>query len=81
MSSAAADYIIMTATPMSMHVIDDFSLVQTKFVIQSHVIVMFLPSLFTPNYCQTIWTLKNDDNQHHTISNLYHNWLYQLQFK
>ncbi len=51
-SSAAVGYIvmsyIMTATPMSMHIIDEFSLVQTKFVIQSHVIAMFLPSLFTP---------------------------------
>ena len=52
MSSAAVGYIIMsyimTATPISMHVIDGFSLQQTKFVIQSHVIAMFLPSLFTP---------------------------------
>ena len=52
MSSAAIGYVvmsyIMTATPMSMHVIDGFSLEQTKFVIQSHVIAMFLPSLFTP---------------------------------
>lgn len=51
-SSAAVGYIvmsyIMTATPMSIHVIDGFSLEQTKFVIQSHVIAMFLPSLFTP---------------------------------
>jgi MFS family permease len=51
-SSAAVGYVIMsyimTATPMSMHVIDGFSLEQTKFVIQSHVIAMFLPSLFTP---------------------------------
>jgi predicted MFS family arabinose efflux permease len=51
MSSASVGYIvmsyIMTATPMSMHVIDDFSLIQTKFVIQSHMIAMFLPSLFT----------------------------------
>ncbi len=51
-SSATLGYIIMsyimTATPMSMHVIDGFSLTQTKFVIQSHVIAMFLPSLFTP---------------------------------
>jgi MFS family permease len=37
----------MTATPMSMHIIDGFSLEQTKSVIQSHVIAMFLPSLFT----------------------------------
>ncbi len=52
MSGAATGYVvmsyIMTATPMSMHVIDGFSLENTKFVIQSHVIAMFLPSLFTP---------------------------------
>ena len=52
MSSAAVGYIVMsylmTATPMSMHVIDGLSLEKTKFVIQSHVIAMFLPSLFTP---------------------------------
>lgn len=52
MSSATVGYVvmshIMTATPMSMHVIDGYSLEQTKFVIQSHVISMFLPSLFTP---------------------------------
>jgi len=51
-SSAAVGYVvmsyIMTATPMSMHIIDGFSLMQTKFVIQSHVVAMFLPSLFTP---------------------------------
>ncbi len=52
MSSATVGYIVMsylmTATPISLHVIDGFSLEQTKFVIQSHVIAMFLPSLFTP---------------------------------
>ncbi len=52
MSSAAVGYVIMnyimTATPVSMHVIDGFALTQTKFVIQSHVIAMFLPSLFAP---------------------------------
>lgn len=51
-SSAMVGYVIMsyvmTATPMSMHIIDGFSLEETKFVIQSHVIAMFLPSLFTP---------------------------------
>ncbi len=50
--SAAVGYVvmsyIMTATPMSMHVIDGFSLAQTKFVVQSHVVAMFFPSLFTP---------------------------------
>lgn len=36
---------IMTATPVSMHVMDGHSLSQTKWVIQSHIISMFLPSL------------------------------------
>lgn len=52
MSSAASGFVIMsyimTATPISMHSMDGFSLEHTKFVIQSHVIAMFLPSLFTP---------------------------------
>jgi MFS family permease len=38
---------IMTATPVSMHVIDNFSIDQTAWVIQSHVLAMFIPSLFT----------------------------------
>lgn len=38
---------LMTATPISMHVHDGHSLDSTAFVIQSHVIAMFLPSLFT----------------------------------
>lgn len=38
---------IMTATPVSMHVIDGHSLDITARVIQSHIIAMFLPSLFT----------------------------------
>jgi len=38
---------VMTATPVSMHLMDGFSLENTKFVLQSHVIAMFLPSLFT----------------------------------
>ena len=50
-SSAITGYavmsFIMTATPVSMHVMDGFSLEQTKRVIQSHVVAMFLPSLFT----------------------------------
>lgn len=36
---------IMTATPVSMHVMDGHSLGHTKWVIQSHIIAMFLPSL------------------------------------
>jgi MFS family permease len=38
---------IMTATPVSMHVMDGHSLQHTKFVIQSHVVAMYLPSLVT----------------------------------
>ena len=38
---------IMTATPVSMHVMDGHTLGHTKWVVQSHIIAMFLPSLFT----------------------------------
>jgi len=38
---------IMTATPISMNVIGLYSLDQTALVIQSHLVAMFLPSLFT----------------------------------
>ncbi len=40
--------LIMTATPVSMHVLNDYSLEDTKWVIQSHIAAMFIPSLFTP---------------------------------
>jgi MFS family permease len=47
--SAAIGYavmsFIMTATPVSMHVMDGHSLSHTKWVIQSHIIAMFLPSI------------------------------------
>lgn len=38
---------IMTATPIAMHEMHGFSTHQTKWVIQSHIIAMFLPSLLT----------------------------------
>ena len=38
---------LMTATPLSMHYHQGFSLESTKIVIQFHIIGMFLPSLFT----------------------------------
>lgn len=38
---------LMTATPLSMHVIDGHSMAQTGGVIRAHVIAMFLPSLIT----------------------------------
>ena len=50
-TSAGVGYVtmsfIMTATPISMHILDDISLYKTSIVIQLHVVGMFLPSLFT----------------------------------
>jgi len=49
--SAALGYglmsFVMTATPLSMHHLDNHSLEHTKWVIQSHVAAMYLPSLLT----------------------------------
>ena len=39
---------IMTGTPLSMHEVHGHSLTDTKWVIQSHIAAMFLPSFFTP---------------------------------
>ena len=39
--------IIMTATPLHMHLVNKFTLFETSIVIQLHVIGMFLPSLFS----------------------------------
>jgi len=39
---------LMTATPISMHHMQGHSLQETKWVIQSHIAAMYLPSLFTP---------------------------------
>ena len=54
--SAAVGYgvmsFIMTATPISMHEMQSFSLDETKWVIQSHIIAMFLPSLFAGRLIQ-----------------------------
>jgi MFS family permease len=38
---------VMTATPLSMHMHDGFSLEETGRVIRSHVLAMYMPSLFT----------------------------------
>jgi MFS family permease len=40
---------LMTATPISMHVMEKISLTNTGFVIQLHIAAMFLPSLITGN--------------------------------
>jgi MFS family permease len=39
--------LVMTATPLSMHVHDGLSLPDTAWVIQSHVLAMYVPSLFS----------------------------------
>ncbi|MEX0942029.1 MAG: MFS transporter [Pseudomonadales bacterium] len=39
--------LVMTATPVAMHTHDHFSLNDTKIVIQSHIVAMYLPSLFS----------------------------------
>ncbi|GAA6173301.1 MFS transporter [Colwellia sp. KU-HH00111] len=39
---------LMTATPLSMHHMQGHSLIETKWVIQSHIAAMYLPSLLTP---------------------------------
>ena len=46
-SAAAIMSFLMTATPISMHVHDTHSIDDAAFVIQSHVIAMFAPSLVT----------------------------------
>jgi MFS family permease len=45
--SYAGMTLIMTATPVSMRIIDGFSLDETAWVIQSHVMAMYIPSLFS----------------------------------
>ena len=40
---------LMTATPISMHIFDGISIDKTGFVIQMHILAMFLPSLITGN--------------------------------
>jgi len=37
---------VMTATPLSMHMIEHIDLNSTKWVVQSHIVAMYLPSLF-----------------------------------
>jgi len=40
---------LMTATPLSMHVMEKMSLEETGIVLQFHLVAMFLPSLITGN--------------------------------
>ena len=49
---------VMTATPLAMHDMMGHSLGETKFVIQSHIVAMFLPSLFTGEIIRKFDELK-----------------------
>ncbi len=49
---------IMTATPLSMHVHDGYSLEVTTNVIRSHVLGMYVPSLFTGFLIERFGTVK-----------------------
>ncbi len=49
---------IMTATPVHMHVHEAFSLQDTKWVIQSHILAMFFPSLFSGWLISKLGTAK-----------------------
>lgn len=49
---------IMTATPISMHVYSGFNIEDTKWVIQSHIIAMYLPSFFTGKLIQRFGQVK-----------------------
>ena len=50
--------LIMTATPVSMSELQDYPLAETKTVIQSHIMAMFLPSLFTPFILRHVSTMS-----------------------
>ncbi len=60
--SAAIGYavmsFIMTATPVSMHIMDGHTLQDTKWVIQSHILAMFVPSIFTAYIIKRLGIVK-----------------------
>jgi MFS family permease len=49
---------IMTAAPLSMHEVEGHDLDSTKWVIQSHIIAMYLPSLFSAFLIRTMGIVK-----------------------
>lgn len=49
---------IMTATPIFLHKMSHFSLDDTAFILQSHIMAMFLPSLFTGTFITRFGALK-----------------------
>lgn len=50
--------LIMTATPLSMHIKDGFSLLDTAGVIRSHVLGMYVPSLFSGFLIEKLGTVR-----------------------
>lgn len=50
--------LIMTATPLSMHINDGFSLQDTAGVIRSHVLGMYVPSLFSGFLIEKLGTVR-----------------------
>jgi MFS family permease len=50
--------LVMTATPLSMHAHDGHSLRDTAWVIQSHVLAMYVPSLFSGALIARIGTIR-----------------------
>jgi predicted MFS family arabinose efflux permease len=62
LGSAAIGYgvmsFVMTATPLAMHELMGHSLGDTKWVIQSHIMAMFLPSLVTGELIRKFGALK-----------------------
>jgi len=50
--------LVMTATPLSMHAHDGHSLRDTAWVIQSHVLAMYVPSLFSGTLIARIGTIR-----------------------
>jgi MFS family permease len=49
---------IMTATPIQLHQVEGFSIDATAFVIQSHILAMYLPSLFTGFLLEKVGLLR-----------------------
>ena len=50
--------LVMTATPLSMHINDGFSLEKTSSVIQAHILGMYVPSLFAGFIIEKIGVTK-----------------------
>ena len=50
--------LIMTATPLSMHINDGFSLEETAQIIRSHVLGMYVPSLFSGFLIEKLGTVR-----------------------